>query len=146
LLIFVFSVQWQCGFREGYSTIDNAYVQYSIINKYLSMKGNSIYVAFTDFQNAFDSVDRCILYEVLHKNFLMVTLKKLISQYTDQSMVVLENIKVVRLYLNVQLVYGNAVALVQFCLCCLLITYIPCCVTDIVEAYTCFLVLLKFSS
>ena len=57
----------QCGFREGYSTIDNAFVLYSIINKYLSMKGKSIYVAFIDFQKAFDSVDRCILYEVLHK-------------------------------------------------------------------------------
>jgi len=65
-------------------------------------------VAFADFQKAFDSVDRCILYEVLHTNFLMVTLKKLKHQYTDHSKVVLENIKVVHIYLIAQLVYGKA--------------------------------------
>ena len=31
------------------------------------MKGKSTYVAFVDFHKAFDYVDRCLLYEVLHR-------------------------------------------------------------------------------
>ena len=60
----------QAGFRAGYSTIDNAFVLYSIISKYLGMKKRFIYVAFVDFQKAFDSIDRNVLYEILHNNGL----------------------------------------------------------------------------
>lgn len=48
----------QAGFRKGYSTIDNAFVLYSLISKQLCMKGKKLYVAFVDFKKAFDSVDR----------------------------------------------------------------------------------------
>jgi len=55
-------------FRAGYSTIDNAYVLYALIQKYLCRKKKTLYVAFIDFQKAFDAVDRPILYNVLQKN------------------------------------------------------------------------------
>ena len=55
----------QAGFRSSYSTIDNAFVLYSIISKYLSKKRKFIYVAFIDFQKAFDSVNRNILFDIL---------------------------------------------------------------------------------
>ena len=34
----------------------------------MALKGKYLYVAFVDFQKAFDSVDRSILYEILRKN------------------------------------------------------------------------------
>ena len=40
----------QGGFREGYLTIDNAFVLHSIVKKYLRMKGKSIYAAFIIFK------------------------------------------------------------------------------------------------
>lgn len=52
----------QADFREGFSTIDNGYVLYSItcISKYMNMRTKPIYVAFVDFQKAFDSVACCM--------------------------------------------------------------------------------------
>lgn len=43
--------------------IDNGYVLYSIISKYMNMRRKPIYVAFVDFQKAFDSVDRDLIYK-----------------------------------------------------------------------------------
>ena len=40
----------QAGFRAGYSTVDNAFVLYSIVNKYLNTKRKPVYVAFVDFK------------------------------------------------------------------------------------------------
>lgn len=58
----------QAGFRSDYSTIDNGFVLYSIINKYLCKKGKKLYVAFIDFKKAFDSVNRNKLYKALLKH------------------------------------------------------------------------------
>ena len=66
----------QSGFRSGYWTIDNAYVLYSLVSKYLNHKRKYLYVCFVDFKKAFDSVDRCILYEILRKNGLKGNLFK----------------------------------------------------------------------
>jgi len=40
----------QAGFRAGYSTVDNAFVLYYIVNKYLNTKRKPAYVAFVDFK------------------------------------------------------------------------------------------------
>ena len=58
----------QAGFRSSYSTVDNAFVLYSIISKYLLKKKHPVYVAFIDFEKAFDSVKRPLLFNVLLKN------------------------------------------------------------------------------
>jgi hypothetical protein len=58
----------QAGFRAGYTTIDNAFILYSVVQKYFSFKRKPVYVAFIDFQKAFDSVDRSLLYHVLSRN------------------------------------------------------------------------------
>ena len=55
----------QAGFREGYSTIDNAFILNAFLDKYLSKKGNKLYVAFVDFRKAFDSINRGKLWQVL---------------------------------------------------------------------------------
>ena len=57
----------QAGFRKGYSTIDNAFILQTLIQKYLTKK-RKLYVAFIDFRKAFDSVDRCIMWQILQKN------------------------------------------------------------------------------
>ena len=43
------------------------------------MKGKSIYVAFVDFHKASDSVDCCILHEVLHRKCVIGKLSKAIQ-------------------------------------------------------------------
>ena len=55
----------QAGFREGYSTVDNAFILNAFVDKYLSKKGNKLYVAFVDFKKAFDSIHREKLWQVL---------------------------------------------------------------------------------
>ena len=41
---------------------------HSIVSKYFLKKGKPFYVAFIDFQKAFDSVNHPILYDVLRRN------------------------------------------------------------------------------
>ena len=49
----------QAGFRRGYSTIDNAFILNSIVQKYLD-KRRKVCVSLIDFRKAFDSVDRSV--------------------------------------------------------------------------------------
>ena len=55
----------QSGFKQGYSTIDNAFILRSIIERYLNRKRGKIYVAFVDFQKCFDTIDRSLLWQTL---------------------------------------------------------------------------------
>ena len=57
----------QSGFRENYSTIDNAFILQSLIDRYISRKGRKLYVAFVDFKQAFDRVNREKMWSVLQK-------------------------------------------------------------------------------
>ena len=58
----------QAGFREGYSTIDNAFILQSVITKILSERKGKIYIAFVDFKHAFDTVNRNKLWSVMQEN------------------------------------------------------------------------------
>ena len=57
----------QAGFRRGYSTIDNAFILNSFVQKYLD-KRRKVYVAFADYRKVFDSVNRSVLWKILCKN------------------------------------------------------------------------------
>ena len=57
----------QAGFHENYSTTDNAFILQTLINRYISRKGRKLYVAFVDFKQAFDKVNRNKLWSVLQK-------------------------------------------------------------------------------
>ena len=46
----------QAGFRKKYSTVDQIFNLYAIVQKCLSQQGKKLYVAFVDFKKAFDSV------------------------------------------------------------------------------------------
>ena len=54
----------QAGFREGYSTIDHIFVLHIIIQIYQSVN-KRVYCAFIDYQKAFDSINRTLLWEKL---------------------------------------------------------------------------------
>lgn len=57
----------QAGFKKGYSTVDHMFTLLEIIQKQFS--GNrKMYVAFIDFEKAFDSVSRNLLWPVLKCN------------------------------------------------------------------------------
>jgi len=57
----------QGGFRAGYSTIDNIYVLFTVVQKYLLKKSGKVYICFVDFKKAFDCVNRAILWNTLRK-------------------------------------------------------------------------------
>ena len=54
----------QVGFREGYSTIDHAFVLHLVIELYQSVR-NRVFCAFIDYRKAFDSIDRSLLWQKL---------------------------------------------------------------------------------
>jgi hypothetical protein len=59
-------VENQAGFRKNYSTTDQIFSLYSVVQKVLSKKGQKLYVAFVDFRKAFDSVNHDKLMHVLY--------------------------------------------------------------------------------
>ena len=57
----------QAGFKEGYSTVDHIFTLLSCVQKQFH-KNRKLYVAFIDFEKAFDSINRNLLWPVLSKN------------------------------------------------------------------------------
>lgn len=56
----------QFGFRPGLSTVDAIFVFQSLISKTLCNK-KRLYCCFVDFQKAFDSINRCKLWDRIYK-------------------------------------------------------------------------------
>ena len=52
----------QAGFRKGYRTIDHVFVLHLVIDLYQSVR-TRVFCAFIDYQKAFDSVDRSLLWQ-----------------------------------------------------------------------------------
>ena len=51
------TIYWvQAGFREGYSTIDHAFVLHLVIELYQSVR-KRVFCVFIDYRKAFDSID-----------------------------------------------------------------------------------------
>ena len=59
--------EFQAGFKRDYSTIDHIYTLFAIIQKQFTLN-RKIYVAFIDFEKAFDSINRSIMWPILLKN------------------------------------------------------------------------------
>ena len=58
----------QTGFRKGYSTLDNVFTLYGIIDILLS-KHKRLYCGFLDYEKAFDKIDRAFLWhKILEEN------------------------------------------------------------------------------
>ena len=52
----------QAGYRVGYSTVDQIFTFYTIVQKYVSKKGGRFYCIFVDFSSAFDRVPHNLLW------------------------------------------------------------------------------------
>ena len=59
--------EFQAGFKRNYSTVDHMFTLMAFIQKQFSLN-RKLYVAFIDFEKAFDSVNRSILWSILLKN------------------------------------------------------------------------------
>ena len=59
--------EYQAGFKKDYSTIDHMFTLVAFVQKQFSLN-RKLYVAFIDFEKAFDSINRCILWRILVKN------------------------------------------------------------------------------
>ena len=57
----------QAGFKQNYSTIDHMFTLLAFVQKQFSLN-RKLYIAFIDFEKAFDSVNRSILWHILLKN------------------------------------------------------------------------------
>ena len=57
----------QAAFREGYSTMDHAFVLNELINIYLH-KNKRLYICFIDYQKAFDTINRSALWGKIVEN------------------------------------------------------------------------------
>ena len=60
-------IEYQAGFKKGYSTIDHMFTFMACIQKQLCLH-RKLYVAFIDFQKCFDSINRNLLWPVLRKS------------------------------------------------------------------------------
>jgi hypothetical protein len=58
-------VENQAGFRKDYSTTDNIFTLYAVVQKCLNKKGRKLYAAFIDFKKAFDSVNHDLLLDAI---------------------------------------------------------------------------------
>ena len=56
----------QAAFRKDYSTVDHIFTLLAIVQKQLSLNPK-LYVAFIDFEKAFDCISRQILWPILQK-------------------------------------------------------------------------------
>ena len=59
-------VREQAGFRRNFGTVDNGVVLNFLVKRELK-KGNKLYACFVDFQRAFDTVNRDLLWIKLRK-------------------------------------------------------------------------------
>jgi hypothetical protein len=59
--------EYQAGFKQGYATVDHIFTLMACIQKQFVLN-RKLYVAFIDFQKAFDSINRNILWSVLVKH------------------------------------------------------------------------------
>ena len=59
--------EYQAGFRKDYSTIDHVFTLMSLIQKQF-LNNRKLYVAFIDFEKAFDSISRKLMWPILKKN------------------------------------------------------------------------------
>ena len=57
----------QAGFKRGYSTTDHVFTLMAAVQKQFVMN-RKLYVAFVDFEKAFDSISRKLLWPILFKN------------------------------------------------------------------------------
>lgn len=74
-------VSTQCGYRAGFSTMDNLFMISTIICKQFTSKQPRLYCCFVDFRKAYDFVDRKLLLLKLKKMGISDKMLKLIEDF-----------------------------------------------------------------
>jgi hypothetical protein len=74
--------EFQAGFKRNYSTIDHIFTLMAFVQKQFSLN-RKLYVAFIDFEKAFDSINRAILWPILLKSGVRGKLLKCIMSMYD---------------------------------------------------------------
>ena len=75
--------EYQAGFKKNYSTTDHIFTLFATIQKQFSLN-RKLYVAFIDFEKAFDSISRKLLWPILIKNGIKGKLhRSILSMYTN---------------------------------------------------------------
>ena len=75
--------EMQAGFKKDYSTIDHIFTLMAAIQKQFA-NDRKLYVAFIDFEKAFDSISRHLLWPILKKNGIKGKLYRcILSMYHD---------------------------------------------------------------
>ena len=82
----------QTGFRKGYSTLDNIFALYGIIDLLLA-KHKRLYCGFLDYEKAFDKVERALLWhKLLEENISGKIINVIKNMYANaKSCVMIEN-------------------------------------------------------
>ena len=80
----------QAGFKKGYSTIDHMFTLLAIVQKQFSLN-RKLYIAFIDFEKAFDSISRNLLWVILKKNGIHGKMYKCIRSMYNQVKVRVKN-------------------------------------------------------
>ena len=81
--------QEQAGFRRGRGTIKQIFILRNIIKQVIEWNAN-LYVCFVDFEKAFDSIDRGILWEIMREYGIpskLITMVKATYEQTKCAMV-----------------------------------------------------------
>ncbi|CAH2096381.1 unnamed protein product [Euphydryas editha] len=74
----------QAGFRKGYSTVDHIHVLESILEKYKEFQ-RPLYLAFVDYQKAFDSISHKSIWKALADNKIDQTYCNIIRNIYERS-------------------------------------------------------------
>jgi hypothetical protein len=59
--------EFQAGFVKGKRTSDNVFILRTTVDKYLRVKRGKLYWCFVDFEKAFDSINREVLWFKMRK-------------------------------------------------------------------------------
>ena len=70
--------QEQARFRRGRATVEQMFILKNIIERVIEWNSN-LYVCFVDFEKAFDSIDRGILWGIMGEYGILQTVLKLIT-------------------------------------------------------------------
>ena len=72
----------QAGYRKGFSTIDQIFILYVVVSKYILKKKGRMYVCFVDFRKAFDSIPHSLLcYQMMKSGIHGKSMRVMQSMY-----------------------------------------------------------------
>ena len=74
----------QAGYRKGFSTIDQIFILYAVVSKYISKKKGRMYACFVDFSKAFDSIRHSLLwYQMIKSGIHRKSMRVMQSMYEN---------------------------------------------------------------